>query len=175
MDRSSDFPQLAVDTSGGPYDGFVYVVWHSGVGGWNRPMIAHSEDGGTTWTSPMPVNQDDVSAPHWWPSVSVDANGTVNVVYLDRRNNPGTGLTDLYLSQSTDGGYSFTDTQVTDVTSSWQGIRTDPGFTFAGDYLRGVTQGTSLYTVWPDPRNGDPDVYFSRIDTAALAARNNRR
>jgi hypothetical protein len=64
---------------------------------------------------------------------------------------------------------------VTDVTSSWQGIRTDPGFTFAGDYLRGVTQGTSLYTVWPDPRNGDPDVYFSRIDTAALAARNNRR
>jgi hypothetical protein len=175
MDRSSDFPQLAVDTSGGPYDGFVYVVWHSGVGGWNRPMIAHSEDGGTTWTSPMPVNQDDVSAPHWWPSVSVDANGTVNVVYLDRRNNPGTGLTDLYLSQSTDGGYSFTDTQVTDVTSSWQGIRTDPGFTYAGDYLRGVTQGTSLYTVWPDPRNGDPDVYFSRIDTAALAARNNSR
>src|SRR5260370_668738 len=175
MDRSSDFPQVGIDTSGGAYDGLGYVVWHSGVGGWNRPMIAHSEDGGATWTNPMPVNQDEVSAPHWWPSVSVDANGTVNVVYLDRRNNPGTGLTDLYLSQSTDGGYSFTDTQVTDVTSSWQGIRTDPGFTFAGDYLRGVTQGTSLYTVWPDPRNGDPDAYFSRIDTAALAARNNSR
>jgi len=47
----------------------------------------------------------------------------------------------------------------------------DPGFTYAGDYLRGVTQGTSLYAVWPDVRNRDPDVYFSRIDTAKLAAR----
>ena len=104
-------------------------------------------------------------------SVSVDANGTVNVIYLDRRNNPGTGLTDLFLSQSTDGGYTFTDTQVTDVTASWQGIMFDPGFTYAGDYLRGVTQGTSLYASWPDVRNGDADVYSSRIDTAKLAAR----
>jgi len=171
MDRSSDFPQVAIDTSGLGFNGFVYVVWHSSSGGNTRPMIAHSEDGGDTWTDPIPVNQDDVVSYHWWPSVSVDANGTVNVIYLDRRNNPGTGLTDLFLSQSTDGGYTFTDTLVTDVTASWQGIMSDPGFTYAGDYLRGVTQGTSLYAVWPDVRNRDPDVYFSRIDTAKLAAR----
>jgi hypothetical protein len=174
MDRSSDFPQVAIDTSGSAYDGWVYVVWHSGSAGNIRPMIAHSEDGGATWSSPMPVNQDEVSTYHWWPSVSVDANGTVNVIYLDRRNNPTTSLTDLYLAQSIDGASTFTDTQVTDVTSSWQGIQTDPGFTWAGDYLRGVTQDTSLYATWPDPRNGDPDVYFSRIDTAALAAKNSR-
>ena len=171
MDRSSDFPQVAIDTSGLDFDGFVYVVWHASSGGNMRPMIAHSEDNGDTWTTPIPVNQDDVVSYHWWPSVSVDANGTVNVIYLDRRNNPGTGLTDLFLSQSTDGGYTFTDTQVTDVTASWQGIRFDPGFTYAGDYLRGVTQGTSLYASWPDVRNGDADVYSSRIDTAKLAAR----
>jgi len=172
MDRSSDFPQVGIDTSGGARDGWVYVVWHQGVGGTIRPMISHTEDGGDTWSSPIPVNQDDVATYHWWPSVSVDSNGTVNVIYLDRRNNPGTGLTDLYLSQSTDGASTFTDTQVTDVTSSWQNIATDPGFTFAGDYIRGVTQSTSLYATWPDPRNGDPDVYFSRIDTLAAARKN---
>jgi len=170
MDRSSDFPQVAVDTTGCVFDGFVYVVWHHSSGGNMRPMIAHSEDGGDTWTTPIPVNQDDVVSYHWWPSVSVDASGTVNVIYLDRRNNPGTGLTDLFLSQSTDGGNTFTDTQVTDVTSSWQGIMFDPGFTYAGDYIRGVTQGTSLYAAWTDPRNGDPDIYFSRIDAASTVA-----
>ena len=174
MDRSSDFPQVAIDMSGGAFDGFVYVVWHSGLVGGNRPMIAHSEDGGDSWTDPIPVNQDTVTTYHWWPSVSVDANGTVNVIYLDRRNNPGTSFTDLYLSQSTDGGYTFTDTQVTDVTSTWEGIAHDSGFTWSGDYIRGVTQDTSLYATWADPRNGDPDVYFSRIDSLGQAARNNQ-
>jgi hypothetical protein len=173
MDRYSDFPQMAIDTSGGAFDGFVYVVWYSDLGGYNRPMISHSEDGGATWTDPIPVNQDDVVGAHWWPSVSVDSNGTVNVIYLDRRNNPTTGLTELYLSQSTDGGYTFSDTQVTDVTSSWEGIAHDSGFTWSGDYIRGVTQGTLLYATWADARNGDPDVYFSRIDAAA-AARHSR-
>jgi len=174
MDRSSDFPQVAIDTSGGAFDGFVYVVWHSGIAGGNQPMISHSEDGGSSWTDPIPVNQDTVATNHWWPSVSVDANGTVNVIYLDRRNNPGTSFTDLFLSQSTDGGYTFTDTQVTDVTSSWAGIAHDSGFTWSGDYIRGVTQGTSLYATWADPRNGDPDVYFSRIDSLEMGARNNQ-
>ena len=171
MDRSSDFPQVAIDSTGGAYDGFVYVVWHHGVVGNVRPMLSHTEDGGATWTDPIPVNQDDVATYHWWPSVSVDVLGIVNVIYLDRRNNPGTGLTDLYLSQSLDGGYTFTDYQVTDVTSSWQGIATDPGFTYAGDYIRGVTQDFSVYATWADPRNGDADVYFSRIDDIPLAAR----
>jgi hypothetical protein len=180
MDRSSDFPQVAIDRSGGAYDGWVYVVWHNVVAGVTRPMIAHSEDGGGSWSTPIPVNQDTTNGAHWWPSVTVDANGNVNVTYLDRRNNPGTGLTDLYLSQSTDGATTFTDYQVTDVTSSWQGIMSDPGFTYAGDYQRvvaGPTPGTdpvqnaSLYAVWPDPRNGDPDVYFSRIDPQMGARR----
>jgi hypothetical protein len=170
MDRSSDFPQIAIDTSGGDLDGWVYVVWHNGVANNVNVMISHSEDGGASWSTPMIVNQDGVASYHWWGSVSVDANGTVNVIYLDRRNSPGTGLTDCFLSQSTDGATTFTDYQVTDLTSSWQGIMTDPGFTYAGDYIRGVTQGTSLYATWADPRNGDPDVYFSRID-APMGAR----
>src|SRR5262249_49781380 len=78
MDRSSQFPQLAIDTSGGAFDGFVYVVWHSVTSGNLRPFITHSEDAGATWTTPIPMNSDDVVTYHWWPSVSVDALGNVN-------------------------------------------------------------------------------------------------
>ena len=166
MDRSSDFPQVAVDTSGGDRDGWVYVVWHS-ISDENviRPYITHSEDGGETWTDPIPVNTDDTDAEHWWPSVSVDALGNVNVVFLDRRLNPGTALTDLFYAQSTDGGYSFIDMRASDVSGDWRGIRYDPGFTYAGDYIRAISSGTSVYAAWTDARNGDPDIYFTRIET----------
>lgn len=172
MDRSPSFPQLAVDLSGGEREGWVYVVWQKlSEEVVLRPYVAHSEDGGETWTEPVPMNTDDTDAFHWWPSVSVDADGNVNVIFLDRRLNPGTGLTDLFFAQSIDGGYTFTDLRVTEVSGNWQGVRFDGGFTYAGDYIRAVSIGTTVYAAWVDPRNGDPDIYFSRIDAGALAAR----
>jgi len=174
FDRSSDFPQLAIDRSGGARDGWVYVVWQSrSPQNVLRPYISHTEDFfGETWTTPIPVNNDDTTALHWWPSVSVDANGNVNVVYFDRRLNPGSYLTDVFLSQSTDGGYTFSDTRVTDVSGNWQGVRHDGGFCYTCDYIRAVSAGTKLYATWVDPRNGDPDIYSAVIDTAVTAAKN---
>jgi len=171
VDRSSQFPQIAVDNSRGDHDGWVYLVWHGGTEtGDSRIYISHSEDGGSTWLAPFQINSDATIAYRWWPSVSVDSNGSANLISLDRRNHPGTGLTDCFFAQSTDGGNSFTEIQVTDVTSSWEGIRHDPGFTYAGDYIRAVSQATSVYAVWTDPRNGDPDIYFSRLDAGGFAA-----
>jgi hypothetical protein len=173
FDRSSDFPQLAIDRSGGARDGWVYVVWHSrSPQNVLRPYISHTEDFGESWSTPIPVNSDDTTALHWWPSVSVDAAGNVNVVYMDRRLNPGTGLTDVFLSQSTDGGSTFTDTRITDVSSNFQGVRFDGGFCYTCDYIRAVSDGTKVYATWVDARNGDPDIYSAVIDTAAVAARN---
>jgi len=173
MDRSPSFPQMAVDMSSSERFGWAYVVWH-GVGPGNtlRPFISHSEDFGATWSDPIPVNTDPIDAPHWWPTVAVDGAGNVNVFYLDRRLNPGTGLTDLFLSQSTDGGQTFTDVRVSDVSGNWQGTRFDSGFTYAGDYIKAVSYGADTYVAWPDARNGDPDIYFARVSTAALGARN---
>lgn len=172
MDRSPSFPQVAVDMSGGPRDGWVYVVWQTpSPEGVLRPYISHSEDGGATWTLPIPMNTDDANAFHWWPSVSVDDNGNVNAIWLDRRLNPGTALTDVFFGQSTDGGYTFTDLRVTDVSGDWSRIGYDRGFTYAGDYIRAVSYGTDVYATWVDPRNGDPDIYFSRISGGAIALR----
>src|SRR5262249_31533158 len=128
-DRSPSFPQLAVDRSGGPRDGWVYVVWQKlSPDSILRPYVAHSEDGGENWTTPIPMNSDTTNAFHWWPSVSVDDNGNVNAIWLDRRLNPGTGMTNTFFGQSTDGGNTFTDLRISDASGNWQGIRFDAGF-----------------------------------------------
>lgn len=173
IDRAPSFPQIAVDNSGGKRDGWVYLVWHGlrSPDNYLRPYMSHSEDGGATWSEPTPINTDTETVPHWYPSVSVDDNGNVNVIFYDRRLNPGTGRTDLFLAQAGDGGQTFTNTRVTDVSGNWQGVRHDSGFIYHGDYIRAVSRGTVVYAAWTDPRNGDPDIYFARIDAAALAAR----
>ncbi len=168
VDRSPSFPQLAVDTSGGCREGWVYMVWHATLGGVVRPVISHSEDHGTTWSAPIPVNSDTTNAYHWSPTVSIDQAGNVHVLFLDRRENPGTGYTDVYLAQSTDGGLTFVDQPVTDVTSTWQGVAFDGGFTAAGDYMKALAYGTNVLAAWTDPRNGDPDIYFAKIDAGDM-------
>lgn len=109
-----------------------------------RPYIARSEDFGETWSAPIPVNTDTTTAFHWWPTVAVDDNGYVNVFYLGHRLNPDTGRTGLFLSQSVDESHTCTDVRISDVFSSWQGMRTDPGLTYASDYLRAVSDGSVL-------------------------------
>src|SRR5262249_35792873 len=82
MDRSPPLPQLAIDNSAGPRNGWVYVVWHQlSPEGVLRPYITHSEDRGDTWSPPLAINSDCTQAFHWWPSVSVDDNGNVNVIF----------------------------------------------------------------------------------------------
>lgn len=163
MDRSSDFPQLAVDLTDGPRAGWLYIVFHANVGGVLRPMLSRSENNGDTWTTPAPINTDTVAAPHWWASVAVGLDGNVNVIYLSRELNPGTGLTDTFYARSTDGGNTFTNTRASDVSGNWQTVLHDGGFTYAGDYIRAITDGFDVLATWADARNGDPDVYFTRI------------
>src|SRR5262249_37929447 len=80
LDRTPAFPQIAVDMSGGPRDGWAYVVWNAlGPDNVHRPYMSHTEDGGATWIDPVVVNTPgaDNAGHRWYPTVSVDDNGTV--------------------------------------------------------------------------------------------------
>ena len=174
LDRTPAFPQIAVDNSGGERDGWVYAVWHvyypDNV---FRPVMTHSEDGGETWSEPTLTHLDgaDNRGHRWFPTIAVDIFGYVNTVFYDRRHNPDSNLTDVWLSQSYDGGYTFDERRLSDVTGNWTNVRRDPGFIYGGDYIRAVSYGFDIYAVWTDPRNGDPDIYFSRISSLAAAER----
>lgn len=168
-DRAPAFPQIAVDLSGGPYWGSLYLVWHTNHlrGNGDVAMIT-SRDGGFTWSAPLIVNDDLTTGHQWLPTVSVDAYGFVNVFFNDRRENPGTAITNLYFAQSVDGGKSFLpNVRITDTASVWT---TSPdGAPAHGDYINSVstfdpkTYLTHSLVAYADSRNGDPDTYFTRV------------
>ncbi|MCB0807255.1 MAG: hypothetical protein KDC05_15765, partial [Bacteroidales bacterium] len=62
--RVNSFPSMAVDISNGPNSGNIYVVWANvGVPGTNTGTnisvyMIRSEDGGSSWSTPIRVNQN---------------------------------------------------------------------------------------------------------------------
>jgi hypothetical protein len=67
--------------------------------------MAHSTDGGLTWSVPVQVNADhNVQA--FTPTIHVRADGVIGVTYYDLRNataSPASLLTDCWLVTSSDG------------------------------------------------------------------------
>jgi hypothetical protein len=114
LSRANGMPVTAVDISGGPYRGTVYVNWadlrnNGGADGDADIFISRSSDGGATWSEPLRVNQDPVGngRDQFFTWMSVDpVDGSVNVVYYDRREGDGRRV-HVYLARSTDGGRSF--------------------------------------------------------------------
>ncbi|MGQ9799075.1 MAG: hypothetical protein ACUVRG_07255 [Ignavibacterium sp.] len=60
--RVASFPSMAVDRSGGPNNGYIYITWpQRGVtpaGTDPNIVMIRSTDGGSTWSSPVRVNDD---------------------------------------------------------------------------------------------------------------------
>lgn len=165
--RNPTFASIAVDRSQGPHRGTVIVTYTDGPAGGVDAMVARSVDDGVTWSTPMRLHRDlgTDTVEQLWPSVCIGPDGRITAAWLDRRHDDGTsGLTDVYLAQSVDGGARFgPDRRVTDRSVAWCGVPADfvPAF---GDYLDAVADPRSVWVGWPDARDGDPDVYTARID-----------
>ena len=158
----NDFPRIDVARTG-PDRGEVYVVFHDARAGTADVYLSHSPDG-VSWSEPVRVN-DDPADFQFWPAVSVEPGGNVDVVWYDRRLNPGTPVTNTFWSQSTDGGETFRpNVRVSDVGSDWAATVFDPGLTANfGDYIDISAGGNRTYAGWADGRFGDPDVFFSEL------------
>lgn len=124
-------------------------------------VIVTSTGGGDTWSCPTLINEDTPGL-HFYPTVSVDSLGRVNVFFYDPRENPGTSITNLYFAQSSDGGASFDpNIRVTDTPSLWTIEADTPNY---GDYINSVSVGTKACVAYADGRDGDPDAYFACVD-----------
>lgn len=95
---------LAVDRSGGPTNGFVYLAWDDGRNlrvpdfggingfyGYSDILVRRSADGGLTWSPAVRVNdnpeplENGRGSDQYQPGIAVDHRGRVGVCFYDRR------------------------------------------------------------------------------------------
>ena len=166
--RVNSFPVMDVDISNGPNRGDIYVVWSNiGEPGINNgPDISvymiKSTDEGETWSDPIRVNQDDFSQgnEHYFPWIACDPEtGSLSVVYYDDRN-VGPQECEAWVSNSLDGGESWEDMKVSDVSFTPSPI---PGLAsgYFGDYLGITARGGWVYPSWTDNRESAAMTYVS--------------
>lgn len=146
-----DKPWLDVDTTGGPFDGVVYVTWTRFNGGPTTTILSSTSlDGGATWLPPV-----DVSG--FLPSnlasqVGVGPLGQVHIVWQEF------GGSRHVIATSPPGGLAFSlPVTVAPVANLPSPL---PGFGFRVNsfpYLDVDPAGT-LHVVWGDYAAGDADV-----------------
>lgn len=212
-DRINDHPRIAV-AQGGRFRGRIYVVYYSAASPVTAPpataascltpvpsgtrcrpqtlvssqiFLRYSDDHGATWSGAIPLGglMPDTGVKRFWPVVSVEPGGNVDVVYYESREVQATlpdltdvecnvnvggrirrqgfvsSLVDTFWIRSTDGGLSFgAPRRVSTETSNWctaaSNIR--PNF---GDYIGSASGGNRVFGFWADSRNGVPDSFYS--------------
>jgi hypothetical protein len=81
-------PQLAVDSSGGPHTGRLYLTFQQWTGSYGGVVCMHSDDQGQSWSRPVVMESDQTHHDHFAPSITVAIHGTVWATWLDRRDDP---------------------------------------------------------------------------------------
>ena len=154
---------IAVDDTGGPNDGHVYLLWQritfEGTPAQSRMMFARSTDRGATWSAPVALTELSTSGQSM---VEVGPDGEVYIAYF-RAADGG-----HVLRTSTDGGATF-GAPVRMPSLPWMGgsVPNTKSAIFKGfqtllcDRTNGPHRGT-LYYIVPTPSEGFGAVAFLR-------------
>ena len=161
---------VACDNYGSSGDSTVYVLSSVDPPG-TDPLDVYfirSTDRGVSWSPPVKINDDSVaSAWQWFGTMSVAPNGRIDVVWLDTRDHPGTYLSSLYYSFSTDNGITWSlNERLSDEFDPHLGW---PQQNKLGDYFDMVSDETGAFLAWAGTFNGEQDVYFGRINQSVVA------
>ena len=158
------FPSIATDLSGGPRNGYIYVIWNDESNNDNDVFFSFSSNGGSNWSTPIRVNNDAIGngKDQYWPWISVNDSGNIAIIFYDTRNTPNNNIVEAYLARSTDGGQTFTN----ELISSQQSPTNIPNSAIRfGDYICIDYLGNRIVPVWTDERAGgyDMEIYTAII------------
>jgi len=151
-------PSMAVDISGGPYDGKIYIVWANvGVPGINTGQdvdicLIASDSQGSNWSEPVKVNQDapGLSKEHFMPAITCDPEtGTLTVIYYDNRN-LGSNMAEVWGSVSYDGAVSFTDFRISDIAMNRTNLLSIENGDYLSEKICVSSANGKVYPVWAD-------------------------
>ena len=174
--RVNSFPVATVDLSSGPNSGTIYIVWTNigepGINSGNEIDIylIRSTDEGENWSDPTRVNQEEPGQgkEHFFPWITCDpSNGFLSVIFYDDRNVFGSQC-EVFCANSDDGGESWEDFKVSDVSFFPEPI---PGLAvdYFGDYLGITALNGWVYPVWTDNRLGYAMSWCSPYQTNDLS------
>ena len=142
LDRANGFPQIAID----PKSNRLYATWSDYRNGDLDIFVSSSSDGGKHWSTAARVNNDPVhnGAEQFFQWLAVDpVDGSVNVLFYDRRGDPTNKKQIVVLARSTDMGRSFTN-------YAWTTDPFEAGGVFFGDYSGLAAYGGRVYGVWTE-------------------------
>jgi hypothetical protein len=146
---ANGLPSIAVNRRSGE----LYMVWQdAGFTGRAAVAISRSADGGATWSTPRQVNLLAPAAQAFLPTVAVNANGSVGVMYYDFRNDiegDSPLSTDVHLAVF-DAQLNFlTEHRLTPQSFDFRRIvLTGSRGYFAGDYMGLSSTGTDFVGVF---------------------------
>jgi len=149
LDRANGFPQIAVDAKSNR----IYVTWSDYRNGDLDVFVATSDDKGKHWSPAVRVNNDPVhnGAEQFFQWLAVDPiDGSVNVMFYDRRRDPQNRKQIVVLARSTDGGHSFNN-------YAWTDDPFEAGGVFFGDYSGLAAYGGRVYGVWTEKPVAAPE------------------
>ena len=152
------YPACDTDRSSSANRGTLYCSWMDETASNGTDIfVSHSTDRGASWSAPVRVNDDPTGVRkdqfNQWLSVD-PASGSINLSWNDARNDPADIKTDIFFSQSTDGGLSFApNVKVTTAMSDESAGNpcADAGNQY-GDYEGIVAFGGNIHPIWTDGR-----------------------
>lgn len=166
--RVQSFPSMAVDKSGGPYNGYIYITWPqrgvSPAGSDPDIVMIRSTNGGTSWSSPVRVNNDPLNngKDQYFPWCTVDQlTGQLMFVFYDSRDVVNSQA-NVYMARSLDGGITFENFKVSDQAHTPSPISGLAGG-YAGDYIGVAAYDDVAYPLWADNRTGNYQGWMAKV------------
>jgi len=158
------WPSIAVDLTSGTSSGTLYVVWEDERNGDSDIFLVRSNNGGDSWSSPARVNGDVVKngTKQFLPSIAVDDSGRISIIFYSNADNLDSTYVRAYLTQSNDGGRTFSDQPVG--TESFRPYAPNSAIRY-GDYIGIDSWAGILVPVWMDQRAGgvDQEIYTAAV------------
>ena len=170
--RVNSFPSMAVDRSGGPRNGYIYVTWTqrnlAPAGSDADICFAYSSNGGATWSSQSRVNNDALNngKNQFFPWMTLDqSNGRLAIVFYDQRDCANNDSVNTYIAVSNNGGGNWDNIRVSD-----RAQRPAPLSGYAtgyyGDYIAIAAHNNIIWPFWMDNRSGPAQIYTVKVQSA---------
>ncbi len=174
-------PSVATAPQGSPFEDWIYVVWDEfdEEFGYKEIMFSSSPDDGRTWTH----DHDDFivshsqkgkanNGPAMKPSIAVDMNGVIHVIWAERMASDNTW--EVFYSRSVDNGDHWSGVETGDIPVSHRAGSEGDGQTISAPKIAvGIPDNKAppmiLHAVWTEytPKDGQ-EVHYSRSTNGGL-------